>query len=127
MTNTGLVAVFDAQGTERLSCPLPGAPQSAAAVRSGHYYAQMNGSLMAFDLPGLDTASIGWVSQRGNPARDKRAHYEGRRRAGWPSSTVQQRSLNRGRRRPRRFAEPCLGLGELSQETVIRRRLKLLS
>ncbi len=73
MTNTGVVATFDAQGTELLSCPLSSAPQSPAAVRSGNYYVQLEGAVAAFSLPGLDTATGGWVSQRGSPARDRRA------------------------------------------------------
>jgi hypothetical protein len=73
MTNTGLVSVFDKTGTETLSCPLPAMPTSPVAVRSGVYFAQALGKLMAFSLPGLDTATVGWVSQRGSPAHDHRA------------------------------------------------------
>lgn len=70
----GYVGAVDALGVERLHCPLQTTVESRTAISRGRAYVATGGTIVAYEVPGLDVAPSGWVSalgslQRGNAAR----------------------------------------------------------
>ena len=72
-TDGGVLGAVDGRGEELLQCPIPTWVDSPTALVRGRAYLQAEGSLVGFEVPGLDVAPHGWVSRGGSLARGGRA------------------------------------------------------
>ncbi len=72
-TDGGVLGAVDGRGEELLQCPILTSVDSPTALVRGRAYLQAEGSLVGFEVPGLDVAPHGWVSRGGSLARGGRA------------------------------------------------------
>ncbi|MFZ5443197.1 MAG: hypothetical protein ACOZQL_24525 [Myxococcota bacterium] len=69
----GVLGAVDGRGVEVLACPLPLPVDSPTAIVRGRAYVESNGTIVAYDAPGLDVEPQGWVSRQGSLERGGRA------------------------------------------------------
>jgi hypothetical protein len=71
-TDGGLLGAIDGRGQELFTCHV-GALQNPTTVIKGRAFGLSNGDLVAYDVPGLDVASEGWVGRNGSLLRSRQA------------------------------------------------------
>jgi hypothetical protein len=71
--DAGVLGAINSRGEEVLHCPLATTVESATAIIRGKAYVFSQGEIVAYDVPGLDVETSGWVSRYGSLQRGYRA------------------------------------------------------
>ena len=71
--DAGVLGAINSRGEEVLHCPLATTVESATAIIRGKAYVFSQGEIVAYDVPGLDVETSGWVSRYGSLQRAYRA------------------------------------------------------
>lgn len=69
----GVLGAIDGRGRELVQCPLATPVDSTTTIVRGRAYLESAGSIVSFDVPGLDVEPHGWVAKQGSLQRGQRA------------------------------------------------------
>lgn len=69
----GVLGAIDAEGRELLQCPLATSVESPTTIIHGRAYVQSEGTIVSYDVAGLEVETQGWLSRGGSLGRAGRA------------------------------------------------------